>query len=90
MKNISRHVPAVESNNNIKEFENVAELELVIYLREKPVLVNLDSEEGNTDLLEWWKDNSYQYKLSTLAKFLCVPATSAPSERLFSCTRNIS
>ena len=80
-----------ESNNNTKEPENVAELELVSYLREKPVLVNSDSEEDNTDPLEWWKDNSYRYKLlSTLAaKYFYVPATSVPSERVFSCTGNI-
>ena len=40
-----------ESNNNTKEPEDVAELELVSYLREKPVLVKLDSEEDNTDPL---------------------------------------
>ena len=70
----------------------MAELELVRYLREKPVLVNFsDSEEDNTDPLEWWKDNSYRYKgLSTLvAKYLYVPATSVSSERVFSCTKNI-
>ena len=80
-----------ESNNNTKEPENVAELELISYLRDKPVLVNLDSEEDNIDPLEWWKDNSYRYKvLSTLAaKYLCVTAISVPSERVFSCTGNI-
>ena len=80
-----------EPNNNTKEPNDVAEIELISYLREKPVLVNLDSGEDNTDLLEWWKDNSYQYKLlSTLAaKYLCVPATSVPSESVFSCTGNI-
>ena len=80
-----------ESNNNIKEPKDVAELEIVSYLREKPVLVNSDSEEDNTDPLEWWKDNNYRYKLlSTLAaKYFCVPATSVPSERVFSCTGNI-
>ena len=41
----------------------MAELELVSYLREKPELVNSDFEEDKTNPLEWWKDNSYQYKL---------------------------
>ena len=69
----------------------MAELELISYLREKPVLVNADSEEDNTDPLDWWKDNSYQYNLlSTLVvKYLCVPATSVLSERILSCTGNI-
>ena len=42
-----------ESSNNTKEPEDVAEIELVSYLREKPVLVNSGSEEDNTDPLEW-------------------------------------
>ena len=82
-----------QSNNNTKEIEpqDVAESEIVNYLREKPVSVNSDSKEDKTDPLEWWKDNSSRYKLlSTLAaKYLCVPATSVPSERVFSCTGNI-
>ena len=51
----------------------------------------MDYEEDKNDPLEWWKDNSYRYKLlSTLAaKYLCVPGNSAPSERVFSCTGNI-
>jgi hypothetical protein len=36
--------------------------------------------------LDWWRSNSRQYPvLAALAKkYLCIPATSAPSERLFS------
>ena len=41
-----------ESNNNTKEPKDVAELELVSYLIEKPVLVKLNSKEDNTDPLE--------------------------------------
>ena len=47
-----------ESNKSKKESEDVAELELVSYLREKPVFVNSDFEEDKTDPLEWLKDNS--------------------------------
>ena len=50
-----------ESNNNTTEPEDVAKLELVSYFREKPVVVKLNSEEDNTDPLERWKDNSYQF-----------------------------
>ena len=80
-----------ESNNNTKEPKDVAELELVSYLIEKPVLVKLNSKEDNTDPLEWWKDDSYWYKLlfTLAAKYFYVPATSVPSERVFSCTGNI-
>ena len=49
-----------QSNNNTKEIEpqDVAESEIVNYVREKPVSVNSDSKEDKTDPLEWWKDNS--------------------------------
>ena len=42
--------------------------------------------ERDEDPLTWWKDNEKDYKIfSNLAKkYLCIPATSVPSERLFS------
>ena len=58
-----------EPNNNTKEPNNVAEIELISYLREKPVLVNLDSGEYNTDLLEWWKDNTVCKKILAVKNF---------------------
>ena len=75
-----------ESNNNTKKPENVAELELVSYLREKSLLVKSDFEEGNTNPLEWWRDNSYQYKLlfTLTVKYLCVADTNVPSYKAFS------
>ena len=66
------------------------ESELVNYLRERPVSMKSDSTEDKTNPLKWWKDNSYRYMLLFIlaAKYLCVPATSVPSERVFSCTGN--
>ncbi|KAI2642406.1 E3 SUMO-protein ligase ZBED1 [Labeo rohita] len=58
--------------------------ELLSYLKS----VCLESE---ADPLQWWQEHEVAYPaLSTLArKYLCVPATSSPSERIFSCSGNI-
>ncbi|KAJ8263828.1 hypothetical protein GJAV_G00141760 [Gymnothorax javanicus] len=49
------------------------------------------SVESDTDPLKWWKDHDVVFPaLSHLAKkYLLVPATSSPSERVFSCSGNI-
>ena len=48
----------------------------------------LDEEE---DPLSWWKERKVYYPmLSELArKYLCIPATSSPSERVFSTAGNV-
>ncbi|XP_076836729.1 E3 SUMO-protein ligase ZBED1-like [Brachyhypopomus gauderio] len=47
--------------------------------------------ESDANPLKWWKEHAVTYPaLSCLAKkYLCVPATSSPSERIFSCSGNI-
>ncbi|XP_050961369.1 uncharacterized protein LOC127162617 [Labeo rohita] len=59
--------------------------ELLSYLKS----VCLESE---ADPLQWWQEHEVAYPaLSTLArKYLCVPATSSPSERIFSCRCTLS
>ena len=49
------------------------------------------SVESDTDPLKWWKVHEVVFPaLSHLAKkYLLVPATSSPSERVFSCSGNI-
>ena len=49
------------------------------------------SVESDTDPLKWWKEHAVVFPaLSHLAKkYLLVPATSSPSERVFSCSGNI-
>ncbi|XP_030224922.1 zinc finger BED domain-containing protein 1-like [Gadus morhua] len=47
--------------------------------------------DGEQDPLAWWRVHNVNFPwLSKLArKYLCIPATSAPSERLFSASGNI-
>lgn len=47
--------------------------------------------DGETNPLEWWKTHCTAYpRLSLLAKrYLCIPATSSPSERAFSTGGNV-
>lgn len=58
--------------------------ELSAYLQS----VSADSE---SDPLQWWKDHEEMFpNLKNLAKkYLCVPATSSPSERVFSTSGNV-
>ncbi|XP_035848419.1 zinc finger BED domain-containing protein 1-like [Sander lucioperca] len=64
--------------------EDVVEAELNSYLL-TPVI------DGEDDPLAWWKVHNIHFpRLCNIArKYLCVPATSAPSERLFSTGGNI-
>ncbi|XP_034565509.1 zinc finger BED domain-containing protein 1-like [Notolabrus celidotus] len=59
--------------------------EVLMYFGEQP----LSKTESP---LSWWKSNEARYPtLASLAKsFLCIPATSTPSERLFSAAGNIT
>ena len=61
-----------------------AELQVSAYKKEAPVPLT-------TSPLTWWKDQEYTYPL--LAKvarnLLCIPATSVPSERVFSTAGDI-
>ena len=54
------------------------EMEILSYRNGIPIPLN-------SNPLEWWKVNAYAYPiLAPLSKaYLCIPATSVPSERLF-------
>ena len=66
-----------ESSGEVKSISPQDEVD--IFLKEPPVT-------PNTNPLHWWKQNSHRFPyLSEVAKrVLCIPATSVPSERIFS------
>ncbi len=75
-----------------QQFEAVAErvidaaiAELTLY-RDEPSLPLQNADGSFSCSLKWWKNNEGKYKMiSKLAlRVLCIPATSAPSERVFS------
>ena len=63
--------------------EKKIDLEIIRYHSEPPAI--LDSKNANT-LLNWWKQNCsrYPFLVKLVRKYLSVPATSVPSERVFS------
>ena len=62
-----------------------AQAELTMYKAE-PMLPLQKEDRSYNNPLEWWRMKAQQFPLlSELAiRYLCVPATSAPSERVFS------
>ena len=68
-----------EDDEDIQETSSAADLELQYYCK----MPNL---QRTCNPLEWWKAQCHALpELSKLArKFLCIPATSVPSERVFS------
>ena len=56
-----------------------AEAEVTQYFTGKPA-------HPSTDPLQWWKTNCYRFPgiAKVAKKILCIPATSVPSERIFS------
>ena len=72
-------------NNNEPDEHEKAQAELTMYKAE-PILALTNDDEAYNNPLEWWKYNAKRFPLlSELAsRYLCIPATSAPSERVFS------
>jgi hypothetical protein len=64
---------------------NNADAEITLY-KEEPCLPIQDAEGKFSCPLKWWCTNHRKYKMmSQLAiRILCIPATSAPAERVFS------
>ncbi|XP_049908073.1 E3 SUMO-protein ligase ZBED1-like isoform X3 [Epinephelus moara] len=74
---------ATSSSSTLSQRERI-EKELSAYLQS----VNVDSEANP---LQWWNDHEEMFpNLKNVAKkYLCVPATSSPLERVFSTSGNI-
>ncbi|KAK0138123.1 Zinc finger BED domain-containing protein 1 [Merluccius polli] len=83
-KTLGSFFKAVQGNKEESSLQHAVSTELEAYL----LACNIDSED---DPLSWWRQNSNAYpRLSVLVKkYLCIPATSSPSERLFSTGGNI-
>ncbi|GBC14910.2 zinc finger BED domain-containing protein RICESLEEPER 2-like [Rhizophagus irregularis DAOM 181602=DAOM 197198] len=58
---------------------------------EYQIYLSLPQLDGNEDPLEWWKNNEQQFpSLAKMARdFLSIPATSVPSEQVFSSGKNL-
>jgi hypothetical protein len=80
---------ADNNNNNMAAPEATiaaaADAELTLYQQE-PAIQLREDEGGFSCPLTWWKFNARKYKLLSIlaSRVLCIPATSAPSERVFS------
>jgi len=80
---------ADNNNNNMAAPEATiaaaADAELTLYQQE-PAIQLREDEGGFSCTLTWWKFNTRKYKLLSIlaSRVLCIPAMSAPSERVFS------
>ena len=76
---------AVHDNNNDDPIEERVQAEAILYRQEAHLpLKDLNGRWNNP--LEWWKLKQHQFPLlaAFAKKYLGIPATSAPSERVFS------
>ena len=75
------YITSVEKPKSLQE---QCELEVAEYKKEPPI-------SATENPLVWWRNNCSKYPyLSLLAKkYLCIPATSVPSERVFSTAGDI-
>jgi hypothetical protein len=64
---------------------NAADAVLTLYKQEPSIRLKNDDGTFNCPLT-WWKFNERKYKLLSMlaSRILCIPATSAPSEHVFS------
>ena len=73
------------NSNNYSSKEKLIESEILLY-KEEACIGILNDDENVNDALVWWNTRSSRYpKVFEFAKtVLCIPASSASSERVFS------
>ncbi len=64
---------------------DAVDAELTLYKQEPSIKLKHDDGRFNCPLT-WWREHESKYKLLSIlaSRLLCIPATSAPSERVFS------
>lgn len=72
-------------NDHAAQLDTAITAEIDAYTNEKK-LQRIDDDDKLTNPLAWWKERMIKYPLliKLVIRTLCIPATSAPSERLFS------
>lgn len=91
-KDVTDENVAQDSPLNNEEIKADCEREMKIFMSDS---VSLDMNDEKTDEfndpLQWWKKNEPKYEtLAKMAKkYLCIPAASAPSERIWSRSSSI-
>jgi hypothetical protein len=72
-------------NDRTAQLDAAIAAEIDAYTKEKK-LKRVDDDDKLTNPLAWWKErrNKYPLLIKLVIRTLCIPATSAPSERLFS------
>ena len=88
---INHHFMAQTARNddpvaqNAGQVQELVDAELALYKREPAIALQSGPGKFN-DPLKWWEMNRRKFKILSVlaARVLCIPATSAPSERVFS------
>jgi hypothetical protein len=78
-------VVARQHQEHLRRISETADAEALLFARE-PSIPLQNEQQRLTCPLNWWKLNQTKYKLlsEVALRLLCIPATSAPSERVFS------